>query len=94
MRESTVREHLHARIKELGGEHRALSYLGRKHAPDDLVLLPGRHIFIEGKRPNKTATEGQAREHERLRTSGCEVLVLNTKALIDQHFPPPKKDLK
>lgn len=92
MRESTVREYLHARIKELGGEHRALSYLGRMHAVDDLVLLPGRHVFAEGKAPGKVARPGQAREHERLRAAGCEVAVLNTKALIDSYFPPPKKD--
>lgn len=90
MKEHDVRAHLHARIKELGGEHRALKYLGRKHATDDLVLLPGRHVFVEGKRPKKDATEAQAREHERLRAAGCEVVTLNTIALIDAYFPPPE----
>lgn len=90
MRESTVRAYLHARIKELGGEHRAIKYLGRNHAPDDLVLLPGRHVFVEGKRPGKEAREGQLREHKRLRLAGCEVITLNTIEAIDAYFPPPE----
>lgn len=90
MRESNVRDHLHARIAALGGEHRALAYLGRSTAPDDLVLLPGRHVFVEGKRPKKQATAAQAREHERLRLAGCEVVTLNTIEAVDAYFPAPK----
>lgn len=89
MRESKVRDHLHARIAALGGEHRCLAYLGRKHAPDDLVLLPGRHVFVEGKRPKKDATARQAAEHERLRAAGCEVVTLNTIEAVDAYFPAP-----
>lgn len=90
MKEHDVRAHLHARIKELGGEHRAIKYLGRSHAPDDLVLLPGRHVFVEGKRPGKEARPRQAAEHERLRKAGCEVVTLNTIEAIDTYFPPPE----
>jgi hypothetical protein len=90
MKEHAVRAHLHARIKELGGEHRAIKYLGRRHAPDDLVLLPGRSVWVEGKRPQKWAEPGQAREHERLRAAGCEVVTLNTIEAIDAYFPPPE----
>jgi hypothetical protein len=89
VRESAVRKHLHQRIKALGGTHRALKYLGRMHATDDLVLLPGRHVFVEGKRPGEDARAGQAREHERLRWAGCEVVTLATIEAIDAYFPPP-----
>ena len=87
MRESKVRKALHDRIAALGGEYRAAKWIGARHCPDDFVMLDGRHIWVEGKRPGKTAREGQAREHERMRAAGCEVLVINTVALVDLHFP-------
>lgn len=87
MRESKVRKALHERVKLLGGEHRAAKWLGRDHCPDDFVMLPGRSVWVEAKRPKKTAREGQLREHERMRAAGCEVLVINTVELVDLHFP-------
>lgn len=90
MRESAVRKHLHRRIKELGGEHRAAKWLGRDHCPDDFVMLPGRHVYVESKRPGKGARDGQLREHERMRAANCEVLLLDTIEKIDIAFPPPK----
>lgn len=89
MRESHVRDALHQRIAALGGEHRAAKWIGRDHCPDDFILLAGRHIWVEAKRPLKAAREGQAREHERMRAAGCEVLVINTLEQIDLHFPLP-----
>lgn len=87
MRESGVRKHLHKRVKDLGGEYRAAKWIGRDHCPDDLVLLPGRAIWIEGKAPGKAAREGQLREHERMRAAGCEVVVLDTIEKIDEYLP-------
>ena len=87
MKEASVRKHLHDRVKALGGEHRAVKYLGRDHSPDDLVLLPGRHVFVEAKRPGKAARPGQLREHDRLRAAGCEVVTLDTTEKIDAYFP-------
>ncbi len=93
MRESKVRKHLHARVKELGGDYRAAKWLGRDHCPDDFILLPaqGRHVYVESKRPGKAAREGQLREHERMRAAGCEVLLLDTIKKIDIAFPPPER---
>ena len=87
-RESEIEEHLHNRIKALGGEYRRVSWIGRNGANDDLVLLPGRHAWVECKKPGKHATAAQAREHDRLRTAGCEVYVVSTKAEVDAIFPP------
>jgi hypothetical protein len=88
VRESAVRKHLHARIKALGGEHRAAKWFGRDHCPDDFVMLPGRHFWVEAKMPGKDAEPGQAREHERMRAAGCEVYVLDTIEKIDRVLPP------
>ncbi len=101
MRESSIRRALKARVEAYGGEIRAVSWLGRNHAPDVLALFPipspiwrltGRrtatHPFIETKRPGKAATEAQAREHERMRAAGCEVLVITTLEELDSWLPP------
>lgn len=105
MRESNIRDALDKRVKEYGGETRAVSWIGRSHAPDVLALLPaiekprtingrvfygrpGRNVFVEAKRPKKDATEAQAREHERMRAAGCEVVVITTIKQLDAWLPP------
>ena len=42
MRESTIEKYLVKRVKELGGEVRKVMWLGRRGAPDRLVMLPPR----------------------------------------------------
>ena len=42
MRESVIEEHLVKRVKELGGEVRKVQWIGRRGAPDRLVMLPRR----------------------------------------------------
>ena len=87
MLEHEVRTFLHERAKALGGEHRCVKWIGRNHAPDDIVLLPGRHVWIECKRPGKKPRPGQLREHERMREAGCEILHLDTIEKVDAAFP-------
>lgn len=91
MREQQIENFLHKRVKELGGEHRRVKWIGRAHAADDLILLPGRHLLVECKRPGETPRAGQAREHERLRAAGFEVHVVSTFAEIDAILPPTSK---
>lgn len=94
MRESKVEQHLVARVKALGGEVRKVKWIGRRGAPDRLVLLPDRwrpfrapwHPLVELKRPGRDAEDYQAREHERLRAAGFVVLVLDTIEKIDEVF--------
>lgn len=92
MKESAVRAHLHRRVKELGGEYRAAKWFGRSHCPDDFIMLPGRHLWVEAKRPGKVAEDAQAREHERMRAAHCEVYVLDTIEKIDRVLPPPTNE--
>lgn len=87
MRESDVHKALVARIEALGGSYRRAKWQARNGAPDVLILLPGRHTFIEEKRPGKAPTEQQAREHVAMRAANCEVLKINNLADIDHYFP-------
>lgn len=94
MKESEIRKALKERVESLGGEVRAVSWLGRRHAPDVLCLFPqtplwgAHHIFVETKRPGKTATAAQAREHQRLRDAGCIVRCTSTIEELDAWIPP------
>lgn len=40
MKEITVEEHLVKRVRELGGEVRKVKWIGRRNAPDRLIMLP------------------------------------------------------
>lgn len=89
MRESTIEKHLVNRVVELGGEVRKVKWLGRRGAPDRLVMLPltplsagkpheGRTIWVELKAPGEKPEPHQAREHERMRRMGQRVEVIDS----------------
>jgi hypothetical protein len=98
MRESTVEAHLVRRVKALGGEVRKVQWIGRRGAPDRIVMLPystewakrgwvhrgGTVSWVELKRPGKDAEEHQAREHERMRKMGQHVVVLDSIEAVDK----------
>lgn len=101
MRESAIRKALKVRVEAYGGEIRAVSWLGRRNAPDVLCLFapvgalwtepnarPGTNCFVETKRPGKGATAAQAREHERMRAAGCVVVMVRDMAELDAWLPP------
>jgi hypothetical protein len=83
MRESVVENYLVKRVKVLGGEVRKCQWIGRRGAPDRLVMLPKKHFFVELKAPGVEPEDYQLREHERMRQAGFEVLVIDTKAGVD-----------
>lgn len=94
--EGKIRKALKERVETYGGEIRAVSWLGRRNAPDVLALFPegaprsfnaGSHPFIETKAPDGKPTAAQAREHERMRDAGCTVLVISTIAQLDAWLP-------
>jgi hypothetical protein len=85
-RERDVRKYLKKRLKEVGGELRKVRWTGRSGAPDELVMLPARCIWVELKRPGKEPTSQQAREHERLRFCGALVTVLHSREDVDSFF--------
>jgi len=67
------------RIKEIGGKAYKFTSPNRRSVPDRLCLLPGgRALFVECKRPGAKPTKLQAAEHERMRTLGFEVVVVDS----------------
>lgn len=78
MRESKIEKALVKAVREAGGEIRKLAWVGRRGAPDRLVMLPGRRpILVELKAPTGRLSKLQDREHEVLRT-WFDVLVIWT----------------
>lgn len=54
MRERDIEKHLVQRVKELGGEVRKVKWIGRRGAPDRLVMLPELRKKIRHDGPNGT----------------------------------------
>lgn len=84
MRESQIEAHLVRRVRELGGEVRKLSWIGRRGAPDRLVMLPGGCIWVELKAPGAKAKPHQLREHQRMRAMGQIVLVIDSMESVEE----------
>lgn len=66
--------------KKQGGDTRKVEWSGRRGAPDLLILLPGKHFFVEAKAPGEKPRPEQLREHERLRAAGFSVYVVSSEA--------------
>lgn len=94
MRESQIEKHLINRVVELGGEVRKVKWIGRRGAPDRLVMLPARMermscgccdylvdsvtVWVELKAPGVEPEPHQLREHERMRRMGQRVEVIDS----------------
>jgi len=76
--EKDVENALVRRVKALGGLCEKFTSPGRRSVPDRLVTMPdGKIIFVELKRPGSKPTEAQQKDHERRRTMGCDVRVID-----------------
>lgn len=90
IKERDVERYLVARVKMLGGEVRKVKWIGRRGAPDRLVMLPvddwGRNptIWIEVKAPGEKAKPHQVREHDRMRAMGQVVFVVDSFTAVDK----------
>ena len=84
MRERDIERHLVQRVKALGGEVRKVEWVGRRGAPDRLVMLSARvspwwpTIWVELKAPGVKPEAYQLREHERMRAMGQCVVVIDS----------------
>jgi hypothetical protein len=100
-RERSVRDDLDDRVKAYGGETRAMTYLGRAGCPDVLAVFPlcgrewtepnarpGTSVWIETKQTQGRLTQHQKDEHALLRAAGQTVLVVVTRADLDDWLPP------
>jgi hypothetical protein len=90
MRESKIESYLVARVKALGGEVRKVNWIGRRGAPDRLVMLPYRKllapqtIWVELKATGQVAEPHQVREHKRMRAKGQRVEVVDSFQRVDE----------
>ena len=88
MRESLIEKHLVKRVKALGGECRKVQWIGRRGAPDRLVMLAkpayidgqgfAWGIWVELKATGVKPEAHQLREHERMRKMGQRVVVIDS----------------
>ena len=92
MNERDIEAHLVKRVKARGGEVRKVQWIGRRGAPDRIVMLPAAGldyqapIWVELKAPGKKAEPHQVREHHRMRMAGQRVLVIDSVETIDELF--------
>jgi hypothetical protein len=93
MRERDIEKHLVARVKALDGECRKIQWIGRRGAPDRLVMLPdrlvmlpdrvgdgfgGTTVWVELKASGVKPKAHQLREHDRMRKMGQRVVVIDS----------------
>lgn len=86
MRESEIEKYLVKKVKALGGEVRKVKWIGRRGAPDRLVMLPINleqyrlylTIWVELKATGEVAEPHQLREHNRMRAMGQRVVVIDS----------------
>lgn len=98
-KERDVERHLVARVKAMGGEVRKVSWVGRRGAPDRLVMLPPATVawacpttaWVELKAPGGAETfpanaheRQQAREHTRMTRMGQRVVVIDSIEAVDR----------
>lgn len=85
MRESQIEQYLIDAVTYKGGEIRKLQWIGRRGAPDRVVMLPGgRLIWVECKAPAMKPEPHQLREHNRMRLMGQRVEVVDSFDRVDE----------
>ena len=83
MRENQIEQYLIKCVKEAGGEVRKVKWIGRRGAPDRLVMLPFSSIWVELKAPGEKCKSHQLREHVRLLAAGMRVDVIDSMEKVD-----------
>jgi len=84
VRERNIEKYLRDRVRDVGGLAMKWVSPGNNGVPDRIVFLPGgRIVFVELKAPGKKPTALQLHQHERLRTLGQLVIVIDSKEKVD-----------
>ena len=82
--ENSVEEELLRRVRAAGGRCEKVGLQGRRGYFDRIVVLPGRVIFVECKRPQGgVLSPHQIQLHEQYRALGAVVAIVKTSADID-----------
>ena len=82
-KESNVERHLTQQVQLAGGEVRKLTFIGRRGAPDRVVMLPGVLVFVELKSAVGSLSPPQKREHARLKAMGQHVVTTREEWEVD-----------
>lgn len=84
MLESTIERYLVRQVRARGGDARKVHWIGRRGAPDRMVLRKYRiPCFVELKAPGQQLRPDQAREIALLRSYGVEVHVIDSLEGVD-----------
>jgi hypothetical protein len=93
--EAKIEAYLVKQVKALGGEVRKVKWVGRRGAPDRLVMMPEKlcgcgitsvapaTIWVELKAPGEVPEPHQEREHDRMRAMGQRVGVIDSMEGVD-----------
>lgn len=83
LHERDVERYLVEQVEAHGGLVRKLKWIGRRGAPDRFIVLGGKVILVEVKRPTEAPDLHQAREMKRLVDVGCECYWVKELAEVD-----------
>ena len=87
MRESQIEDYLYKQTLAFGGVIRKVQWVGRRGAPDRVVMLPGgKLLWIELKAPGKKPEPHQVREHERMARVGQIVQIIDSMEAVNDLF--------
>lgn len=84
VRERDIEDYLVKKVEAMGGDVRKVRWIGRRGAPDRLVMLPGIALWVELKAPGKKPEAHQEREHARMRAMGQRVEVVDSFARVEE----------
>lgn len=81
--ESKIEDYLIDCCKKQSMLLRKVQWIGRRAAPDRIIISAGQVVFVELKKHGEKLKAHQAREIERLRSEDANVAVIDSKEKID-----------
>lgn len=84
MRESDIETYLVKQAIAFGGEIRKVKWIGRRGAPDRLLMFPHVLVWVEVKAPGKGLEPHQEREFHRLYRVGQVARMVNSMEDVDE----------
>lgn len=82
--EKEIEQYLVKRVKEIHGVCHKWVSPGNSGVPDRIVIHDGRVVFVEVKRPGGKPRADQIAVHEKLRSVGADVRVIDTKDKVNE----------
>ena len=76
--EARIEKYLVDQVNAHFGLIRKVQWIGRVGAPDRVVMIGGRTIWVELKAPGEKPRAVQLREHSRMRAAGQDVRVIDS----------------